>query len=101
MRPTGRSVMKSTLPLFPTDDGWPYPDMPRAEPLADAPDLDALEMLGPRAFDGLSDVERNALFLHFGLHGNDAVSMKELAPMLGCSRSDARDLLGRAIDKVR
>jgi DNA-directed RNA polymerase sigma subunit (sigma70/sigma32) len=93
--------MKSTLPLFPTDDGWPYPDMPRAEPLADTPDLDALEMLGPHAFDCLTPEERDALFKHFGLRGNAAVSMKELAPLLGCSRSDARDILGRAIDKVR
>ena len=93
--------MKSTLPLFPTDDGWPYPDQPRAEPLADTPDLDALEMLGPHAFDALTDDEREALFLNFGLQGNNAVSMKELAPLLGCSRSDARDRLGRAIDKVR
>ena len=75
--------------------------MPRAEPLADTPDLDALEMLGPHAFDGLTLEERDALFKHFGLRGNDAVSMKELAPLLGCSRSDARDILGRAIDKVR
>jgi DNA-directed RNA polymerase sigma subunit (sigma70/sigma32) len=93
--------VKSTLPLFPTDDGWPYPDMPRAEPLADSPDLDALEMLGPHAFDCLTAREREALFLHFGLRGKTAVPMKELAPMLGCTRSDARDLVGSAIDKVR
>ena len=34
-------VMRSTLPLFPTDDGWPYPDEANRELTADAPDLDA------------------------------------------------------------
>jgi hypothetical protein len=41
------------------------------------------------------------LFSHFGLRGYTALSMKELGPALGCSRSEARALLGTAIDKVR
>ena len=93
--------MRSTLPLFPSDDGWPYPDAPRGELAADAPDLDALELLGPHAYDSLTPQERDALRLRFGLHGRDAVSMKELAPLLGCSRSEAGALVGRAIDKMR
>jgi DNA-directed RNA polymerase sigma subunit (sigma70/sigma32) len=87
--------------LFPTDDGWPYPDVPGLEQVADVPDLDALEMLGPHAYDVLTDSERDALFWHFGLDGGTALSMKELGPKLGCSRADARAMLGRAIDKVR
>jgi len=39
--------MSPTLPLFPSDDGWPYPDVTAAEFVADAPDLDALEMQSP------------------------------------------------------
>ncbi len=93
--------MSSTLPLFPTDDGWPYPDATGADMVADVPDLDALEFFGPRAYDGLTSTERNALFLHFGLSGRDAHSMKQLAPALGCTRAEARALLGSAIDKVR
>ena len=93
--------MGSTLPLFPTDDGWPYPDAVGTELAADTPDLDALELLGPRAYDVLSASERDALFWHFGLDGGTALSMKELAPKLGCSRADARVILGSAIDKVR
>jgi DNA-directed RNA polymerase sigma subunit (sigma70/sigma32) len=92
----------STLPLFPSDDGWPYPDrLAGLEDEADAPDFDALEMLGPHVFDSLSEPERQALFLHFGLRDAQAYSMKELGPQLGCSRREARHLLGSAIDKMR
>jgi len=91
----------SSLPLFPTDDGWPYPDLTGFDPAADAPDFDALEMLGPHAYDALTTPERDALFWHFGLQGNSALSMKELGPALGCSRAEAAALLGCAIDKVR
>jgi DNA-directed RNA polymerase sigma subunit (sigma70/sigma32) len=93
--------MRSTLPLFPTDDGWPYPDEAKREFMADAPDLDALELLGPHAYDVLTSEERDALRLHFGLQGGDALSMKELGPMLGCSRAEAGALIGSAIDKMR
>lgn len=93
--------MRSTLPLFPTDDGWPYPDANPRELIADAPDLDALEMLGPHAYDCLSDDERTILFAHFGLGGFAPRSMKELARELSCTRADAREVLGGAIDKLR
>jgi hypothetical protein len=92
----------STLPLFPTDDGWPYPDLtPIVDPAADAPDLDALELLGPHAYDSLTSSERDAVQLHFGLQGRRPHSMKELGPALGCSRAEAREILGTAIDKLR
>jgi DNA-directed RNA polymerase sigma subunit (sigma70/sigma32) len=96
-------MSRSTLPLFPTDEGWPYPDYVGADQIADdEPDLDALELRAdPHAYDGLTLLEREALFSHFGLRGYTACSMKELGPVLGCSRSQARALLGTAIDKVR
>jgi DNA-directed RNA polymerase sigma subunit (sigma70/sigma32) len=93
--------MRSTLPLFPSDDGWPYPDVMEFELVADTPDLDALELLGPHSYDTLTARERAALAFRFGLNGSDAYSMKELAPMLGCSRAEACVVLGSAIDKVR
>jgi DNA-directed RNA polymerase sigma subunit (sigma70/sigma32) len=95
-------MSNSTLPLFPSDDGWPYPDLTSALDAADdAQDFDALELLGPHAFDALTHSERDALFLHFGLYGRDAHSMKTLGPALGCTKSEARQLLGSAIDKLR
>ena len=93
--------IRSTLPLFPSDDGWPYPDALRNELVADVPDFDALELLGPHVFDTLTAQERAALMFRFGLNGSEALSMKELAPTLGCTRAEASVVLGRAIDKMR
>ena len=97
----------TTLPLFPTDDGWPYPDaatvaLDGSEPVADDDiDLDALELRADRhAFDALSPVEYDVLSRRFGLHG-PAESMKQLAHDLGCSHAEAAEILGRAIDKMR
>jgi hypothetical protein len=113
---------RSTFPLFPTDDGWPYPDVvgpagfdgsgvqgdgaesARGSFTAmseDDVDLDALELrAGRHAFDSLTVEEYTALSHRFGLAG-PRCSMKTLAQDLGCSRADAREVLGRAIDKMR
>ena len=93
--------MRSTLPLFPTDDGWPYPDATAAELVADVPDLDVLELFGPHVYESLTAEEHAALQFRFGLRGTTPLSMKELAVVLGCSRTEAGALLGRAIDKMR
>jgi len=93
--------MRSTLPLFPTDDGWPYPDGPVSMFVAEDPDFDVLELLGPHAYDSLTAEERAALSFRFGLDGSTPLSMKELAVVLGCSRGEAGVLVGRAIDKMR
>ena len=93
--------MSTSLPLFPTDDGWPYPDLGRFDPAADVVDVDALELFGPHAFECLEFAEREALFAHFGFEGRTPLSMKELAPALGCTRAEAAALVGTAIDKVR
>jgi hypothetical protein len=100
-------MSSSTLPLFPTDEGWPYPDATDGldgAALADdgEPDLDALDLrVDPHAYASLSERERIALFSHFGLGGVPRVSMKELGPALGCTHGEARAVLGAAIDKVR
>ncbi len=97
-------MSRSTLPLFPTDEGWPYPDVTAAPDMVDygEVDLDALELrTGPHAYDSLSDLERVALFRRFGLRGEVGLSMKQLGPSLGCTRAEARRLVGSAIDKVR
>ncbi len=112
----------STFPLFPTDDGWPYPDRdgglgvdgqgleadvaaitPRRfdESSDDDVDLDAIELrAGGHAFDSLTPEEYLVLSRRFGLAGPPC-SMKVIARDLGCSHADARDVLGRAIDKMR
>ncbi len=97
-------MSRPTLPLFPTDEGWPYTDLVRGPDLVDDGeiDLDALELRAdPHAYDALSDAEREALFRHFGLRGEHPLSMKELCLALGCSYAETRELVGSAIDKVR
>lgn len=93
--------MHSTFPLFPTDDGWPYPDGWREEVSDDDIDLDALELRNRgHAFTSLTPVEYSVLAQRFGLTG-PACTMKDIARDLGCSHAAARDILGTAIDKVR
>jgi DNA-directed RNA polymerase specialized sigma24 family protein len=97
--------MRSTYPLFPTDEGWPYPDSDGEPGLAgsgylveDDIDLDALQLVAnAHAFDGLSGVERDALDRRFW----QGESMKELARSLGCTHAEAAVVLGHAVDKVR
>jgi hypothetical protein len=94
----------SSFPVFPTDDGWPYPDLPRGfdDPAdADEVDLDALELRAdPHAFESLDPIEYQLVTRRFGFNG-PAMSMKELAHDLGWSHSQTRDVLGAAIDKLR
>jgi DNA-directed RNA polymerase sigma subunit (sigma70/sigma32) len=92
----------STFPLFPTDDGWPYPDGWHEEASDDDDvDLDALELRsGRHAYDSLTPVEYAVLSQRFGLAG-PACTMKHIAHDLGCSHAAARDILGTAIDKMR
>ena len=94
----------SSLPLFPTDDGWPYPDTVNAWDDVDdhEPDLDDLELRADRhAFDALTAEERAAVILRFGLDGTNPIDVKHLGPALGCTRAEARDHLGSGIDKLR
>jgi DNA-directed RNA polymerase sigma subunit (sigma70/sigma32) len=93
---------RSTLPLFPTDDGWPYPDAAPREPVVDDDiDLDALELrVDPHAYADLTELEHFVVTHRYGL-GQPPCSMKELARTLECSRSEARDVLGDALAKLR
>jgi DNA-directed RNA polymerase sigma subunit (sigma70/sigma32) len=94
----------SSLPVFPSDDGWPYPDLPGGvdDPATDDEvDLDALELRADtHAFESLSRAEYELVARRFGLDG-PPMSMKELSHDLGCSHTETRDMLGRAIDKLR
>jgi len=104
----------ASLPLFPTDDGWPYPDasfsefgtsqLGRLEPVAgDDVDLDVLELrVDPHAYSDLTELEYFAVSWRYGI-GNRCPphSMKELASELGCNHAEARDVLGGALDKLR
>jgi len=94
----------SSFPVFPTDDGWPYPDLPGGfdDPAADDEvDLDALELrVDPHAFECLDPTEYELVARRFGFNG-PATSMKDLAHERGWSHTQTRDVLGGAIDKLR
>ena len=106
-------MARSTLPLYPSDDGWPYPDLPGAdagagsrhwtvEPVAEEEiDLDRLELIAdPHAFGDLTPLERFVVERRFGFAG-PPMSMKRLRDELGCSHGELRAVLGAAIDKLR
>ena len=92
----------STLPLFPIDDEWPYPEVARLEPTVDdAIDLDALELrCDPHAYSDLTELERYVVMHRYGLDC-PVCSMKQLARELECTHAEARDVLGRALYKLR
>jgi DNA-directed RNA polymerase specialized sigma24 family protein len=97
--------MRSTHPLFPTDEGWPYPDVDadadllrRGYTVDQDVDLDALQLVANiHAFDGLTPIERDALDRRFW----KCESMKDLARSLDCTHAEAAAVLGAAVDKVR
>ena len=94
----------STLPVFPSDDGWPYPDLPGGvdDPAVDDDiDLDLLELRAdPHAFECLNPTEYEVVSRRYGLRG-PAMSMKELTRELNFTHAQTRDVLGQAIDKLR
>lgn len=96
------SMATSTLPLFPSDDGWPYPDVVGHELEADDDiDLDALELrCDPHVFADLTELEHFVVTHRYGLTC-DPCSMKDLARFLDCSSAEASAVLGAAIDKLR
>jgi hypothetical protein len=92
----------ASLPLYPTDDGWPYPDVTGPELAADDDiDLDLLELRAdPHAYADLTELEYFAISWRYGLDG-PSHTMKGLAGELDCSRAEARAVLGCALDKLR
>jgi hypothetical protein len=92
----------TSLPLQPNDDGWPYPDGFLREPaIDDEIDLDILELrTDPHAYADLTELEFFAVAWRYGLGGPEH-SMKALATELRCTHTEARDVLGSALDKLR
>src|SRR2546421_10574693 len=87
----------SSFPVFPSDDGWPYPDLPGGfdDPAADDEgDLDALELRAdPPAFRCLSATEYELAARRFGCNGS-ATAMKDPAPQPGSTPAPTRRRAG-------
>jgi hypothetical protein len=90
--------------VWPTDDGWPYPDT-RDETIdldgeADD-DLLNLTATSQHLLDHLNPLEREVVCARFGLAGQPERSMRELVSATGLPRADLRDALGSGLDKLR
>ena len=90
--------------VWPTDDGWPYPDSP-----PDLVDLDSevdddllnITSDSEHLLNHLNTLEREVVAARFGLAGHPEWSMRELAARTGLPRSELRDALGSGLAKLR
>jgi DNA-directed RNA polymerase sigma subunit (sigma70/sigma32) len=89
--------------LWPSEDGWPYPDGRDDLAADEAFDDDALVLRAapPHLFDDLDPLERRVVTAHYGLDGSPARSMKELHVDLGLSRAEVREALAGGLAKLR
>ena len=89
--------------VWPSDDGWPYPDTAREVVDPDAEldeDLIWLRMR-PHLIDALDPLERKVIAARFGLGGEPIRSMKQLLADTGVARSELREALGSGLAKLR
>ena len=89
--------------VWPTDDGWPYPDTEREMvDLGSEVDDDALSIrLTPSLLNSLEPLERVLVSSRYGLGGTPVRSMKQLHNDLGVPRDELRSALGSGLEKLR
>ena len=90
--------------LWPSEDGWPYPDE-EGEVIDPAAvideDLVSVRSLPDRVLDDLEPLERLLIGARFGVGGHEIRSMKQLHADTGLSRADLRASLGSGLAKLR
>lgn len=95
------SIGRIETPLR-SDEGWPYPDGAPEPAAEDQIDLDVLELQAdPHLYDSLDADERSVLLCRFGLLDGRARSMKVLARDHHMTHTQVRDVLERALAKVK
>jgi DNA-directed RNA polymerase sigma subunit (sigma70/sigma32) len=90
--------------VWPSDDGWPYPDSPPDQVDFDGEaDDDLLNLTAAPAhlLDGLTPLEREVITGRFGLLGTPERTMRELVAGTGRPRSELREALGSGLAKLR
>jgi DNA-directed RNA polymerase sigma subunit (sigma70/sigma32) len=90
--------------LWPSEDGWPYPDadVEQEDPEAWVDDDALLLKAAPmHLFESLDPIERRIVTAHYGLDGNAPRSVKELHTELGMSRAEVRTALVSGLEKLR
>jgi DNA-directed RNA polymerase sigma subunit (sigma70/sigma32) len=90
--------------LWPSEDGWPYPDE-EGEVIDPAAvideDLVSVRSLPDRVLDDLEPLERLLIGARFGVGGHEIRSMKQLHADTGLCRADLRASLGSGLTKLR
>jgi len=89
--------------VWPSDDGWPYPDTERETiDLSGEVDDDALSVrLTPSLLNSLDPLERVLIASRYGLGGTPVRTMKQLHSDLGLPRDQLRNALGSGLAKLR
>jgi len=89
--------------VWPSEDGWPYPDTERETiDLSSEVDDDALSVrLTPTLLNSLDPLERVLIASRYGLGGTPIRSMKQLHSDLGLPRDELRSALGSGLAKLR
>jgi DNA-directed RNA polymerase sigma subunit (sigma70/sigma32) len=89
--------------VWPSDDGWPYPDTERETiDFSGEVDDDALSVrLTPTLLNSLEPLERVLIASRYGLGGTPIRTMKQLHSDLGLPRDELRSALGSGLAKLR
>ncbi len=94
--------------VWPSDDGWPYPDgdgTPDDTTVDPSGELDeeivSLHAAQEHLFDDLDATERRVVEARFGLGGTPTLTLRELSRELGVPRDDLRLAYGTALGKLR
>ncbi len=89
--------------VWPSEDGWPYPDTERETiDLSSEVDDDALSLrLTPTLLNSLDPLERVLIASRYGLGGTPIRTMKQLHSELGLPRDELRNALGSGLAKLR
>lgn len=94
-----KEVTMTGLPLYPTDDGWPYPDYVDTGFFSDGADVDLLALSG--VIGMLHPIQRSIVSHRFGLNGDRRLSLNEIAHVIGCSQAEISALLAQALYRLR
>ncbi len=95
---------------WPSDEGWPYPDVDADVDVLEEPvdveaesDLDLLSLhaAAPHLFDGLDPLERQVVVARYGFDGRPPRTMRAIQHDLGVPRDELRVALGGGLRKLR
>ena len=90
--------------LWPSEDGWPYPDadLDVVDPAASVDeDLLSLRTAARRVIGNLDAMERQVITARFGLDGKGTRSFEQIQATTGLPPARALDVMGTGLAKLR